>query len=587
MKGYFLGLVTLLFVLGQCVLAESYFVSVYGRASGDGSREAPWDLQTALRHPAVGPGDTVWVAGGRYSGVFYSELSGREGQVVVVRSIPGQEVVLDGNVPGNANGVLNIHGAYSWFWGLTVTNSAATGDAYFKDGVYFVGANSKLINCRIYNNGGNGVGFWRPALNAEIYGCVIYHNGYEGTARGHGHGIYSQNESGTKLIRDNVLFHSYGIGIHIYTENGAIDGYVLEGNVIFNSGIPGAGFIERNVLVGGMQPADRLVLRDNYFYNRPAFSSKASVQLGYAVPNRNAEFTNNVSVDGSVYILSGWNALQLTGNTLYSRSPDMQLLAFDDFAGISRPVFNNNDYYVGSLAMRSFSDWRDFSGQDAQSSFSATLPEQSNYHILTNRYEAQRAHIVVYNWSAEQSLLINLSGLLEEGADFEIYDVLRMDQAPVLSGEYAGGAVALPLTPSNPDLPLRAGSFTSLLSTTLPAFGVFLLRSSGHPDSLDLPLVPGAREPLKIIQCHPNPTVDLVVLELSVPSSGPLDVKVYDEAGRLVHRETFAVRAGRESLVLNLSRLGNGVYILEAGDRKETVQCKVVKRSFAWNPPDN
>ena len=179
-----------------------------------------------------------------------------------------------------ASAVLRIDGNYTWFWGLTISNSASTGSNYYKDGVFFGGANGKLINCIISNNGGNGIGFWQTAVNSEVYGCIIYHNGYSGDTRGHGHGIYGQNSSLLKIIRDNIMFHSYGIGIHIYSESGSIQGFSIEGNAIFNSGIPGAAFIERNILIGGLQEADRITITGNHIYNRPNYQSKASVQLG-------------------------------------------------------------------------------------------------------------------------------------------------------------------------------------------------------------------------------------------------------------------------------------------------------------------
>ena len=40
----------------------SWYVSPTGTSQGDGSLGNPWDLQTALSHPApVKPGDTVWL----------------------------------------------------------------------------------------------------------------------------------------------------------------------------------------------------------------------------------------------------------------------------------------------------------------------------------------------------------------------------------------------------------------------------------------------------------------------------------------------------------------------------------------------
>ncbi|MEK7061424.1 MAG: hypothetical protein AAB954_02070, partial [Patescibacteria group bacterium] len=49
-------------------ISAQYYVSPTGSASGNGSLENPWDLQTALNHPAVvHPGDTIWLRGGTYT----------------------------------------------------------------------------------------------------------------------------------------------------------------------------------------------------------------------------------------------------------------------------------------------------------------------------------------------------------------------------------------------------------------------------------------------------------------------------------------------------------------------------------------
>src|SRR6185295_4046668 len=49
----------------QATVHSGFYVASNGSSSGSGSMTAPWDLQTALNHPAaVHPGDTIWVRGG-------------------------------------------------------------------------------------------------------------------------------------------------------------------------------------------------------------------------------------------------------------------------------------------------------------------------------------------------------------------------------------------------------------------------------------------------------------------------------------------------------------------------------------------
>ncbi|TCO06078.1 T9SS type A sorting domain-containing protein [Natronoflexus pectinivorans] len=565
------------------VNATSFFVAENGTADGIGTMAHPWDLQTALDHPEdVQPGDTIWIKGGLYSGVFTSYLRGREGTPIILRAVPGERVVIDGNSDGDELGVLNIMGQHAWYWGLTITNSDETGENYYRDGVYFIGHSNKVINCYIHNNGGNGVGFWRPATSSEIYGTIIYHNGFRGSRRGHGHGIYGQNQTGTKLIRDNVLFNSFGIGIQIYTEEGAIEGFVLEGNIIFNSGIPGNRAIDRNILVGGLQPADRISIRNNIIYNRPQYSSKASVQLGYGVENRNAEFSDNIIVDGTLHVIKGWNSLQIVRNRFFARNPETPLIAFDDFSLINNPVINNNQYFAGTLNFESFSEWQDKSNQDQTSTFQSRVPAISAYEISANRYEKGRGQIAVFNWGNQEFVSVNLSRVLSINQEFQIFDVQNLSGNPVLSGVYNGGTIQLPMRLSDIERPFLEDSFKDELVHTLPEFGVFLVLpvKDSHTTGPEVSEV----LPMKIRKCYPNPTVDILAVDFYAPSRDILKAEVFDEAGRLMHHEEYRATFGDNTLILNLASLSGGVYIISlSGKSGQKSECKVLKRDFVLN----
>lgn len=562
--------------------ATSYYVSPAGSSNGQGTSASPWNLQTALNSPRISPGDTIWIAGGIYVGNFIAGLSGREGNPIIYRAVPGQEPILDGNANNGTNEVLRINGNYLWFWGLTITNSASSSDNYYKDGVFFGGANSKLVNCIVRNNGGNGVGFWQTAVNSEVYGCIIYHNGYMGSDRGHGHGIYGQNASLLKIIRDNVMFHSYGVGIHIYSESGSIQGFSIEGNTIFNSGIPGAKFIERNILIGGLQQADRITITGNHIYNRPNYQSKASIQLGYDASNRNAEVSDNKIVDGSLYMIKGWNSLQVLRNSIYARNSQMQLIAFDNFNNITSPLFNNNKYFGGTLAEMNFQTWKTNSKQDANSTYSSSMPTQNEYYVIKNRYEGGRANVVVYNWSRAENMMVDLSTVLSTNSRFSIYDAMNLGAGPVVSGTYSGGAIRIPLNLNSIEQPIRADSNRGDLEHTLPEFGVFIVTSVGSmPNGIETPVFEDL--PLKIKKCSPNPTVDLLAIEAYSPTQTRLLVNVFDEVGRMVYNEGFNSHIGDNKLVINMATLAGGLYIVTITDGAYTDTCKILKRDFALN----
>ena len=88
---------------------------------------------------------------------------------------------------------------------------------------------------------------------------------------------------------------------------------------------------------------------------------------------------------------------------------------------------------------------------------------------------------------------------------------------------------------------------------------------------------------LKIKQCHPNPTVDLLAIEAYSPSQTQLLVSVYDEAGKMVHNETFNGNVGDNKLVINMAGLSGGLYIVSLSDGENSATCKILKRDFALN----
>ncbi|MEZ4272600.1 MAG: hypothetical protein R3C68_14575 [Myxococcota bacterium] len=93
--------------------------------SGNGSEAKPWDLRTALGHPAaLQPGDTIWIHGGRYTGNHVSELVGATGAPITIRSAPGQWAVLDGD--GASGVVLKVSGAHTIYRDFEVTSSDAS-----------------------------------------------------------------------------------------------------------------------------------------------------------------------------------------------------------------------------------------------------------------------------------------------------------------------------------------------------------------------------------------------------------------------------------------------------------------------------
>ena len=128
-------------------------------------------------------------------------------------------------------------------------------------GVDSRGIKNKFINLILHDAVGN-IGLWkdssgRPSDN-EFFGNIVYNGGINSDDREHGHSLYIQNEVGSKWVKNNFFFNSFGYGIHGYSSSNAA-GMEFEGNTVFGSGALGSG-LTSNILMGGANP----IFRKNY-----------------------------------------------------------------------------------------------------------------------------------------------------------------------------------------------------------------------------------------------------------------------------------------------------------------------------------
>lgn len=406
--------------------AAQWYAAPDGSPSGDGSISNPWDLQTALNQPrAVRPGDTIWLRGGTYKGSFTSKLTGAAGSPIIVRQYAGERAIIDRGEQRLFPTALEISGAWAWYWGFEVMNSAtdrsietagSNPDNARATGINLLGKNLKLINLLIHDNG-TGVGFPMQAENVEIYGSLIYNNGWLAPDRGHGHGLYGQNHTGTKWITDNVFFGGFNHGLHAYAsgDGGYVDNFDVQGNVAFDSGIL-QGEYERNFLVGNGITCANNNIAENYAYF-PASTNVESFNLGYARGCQDANVRNNYIV-GNAALANNQN-LAMAGNT-----------------------------YIGTLS---------FQYQNTPGNSLVSYPENTQMprnspvsgvkvFVRPNQYEPGRAHVIVYNWDRKDAVEVDLSEVLKPGDAYEICDVQNFFGDPVINGTYDGSAVRIPMT---------------------------------------------------------------------------------------------------------------------------------------------
>jgi hypothetical protein len=456
-SGNLSGSVPVSLVIASASAGAQHYVAPTGSPGGDGTFSNPWDLQTALNQPAsVLPGDTVWLRGGLYgTGItnYTSSLTGTSALPIVFRQYPGEHATI--------NGSLTVNGGQTWYWGFEVANlagtdrsaaaSGTTGPANYLPGVVIFGPGTKFINMVVHDTA-QGFSFWMPAQGAEIYGSLIYNNGWQGTDRAHGHGIYTENQTGLKTISDNILFQGFGEGIQCYGSSQAfVQNYLFDGNTIFNSGALSSDGDDYNLLIGGGPGPQNITVTNNYTYHTPStVTGLSSLSWQFDSQASNLTATGNYWIGGDPAIdVNNWNGATFTNNTAYSQTG--YLLTARNLSPVSY-AWNNNTYYQAvnfaelNSTTQSFPAWQSATGLDQNSTLISGAPSGTWTFVRPNQFEPGRANITIYNWPLASSVAVDVSKILSVGSHYVVQTAQNFYGPPIVSGIYSGGTISVPMS---------------------------------------------------------------------------------------------------------------------------------------------
>lgn len=420
---------------------DERFVAANGQPNNAGTEESPWDLTSVLAgKQAVKPGTVVWVRGGNYKGAFKSSLRGAPDAPIIVRAYPRERATLDGHAPSEGEkNTLTVDGSSVWFWGLEITNTdtkrrtSETG-SWPTDikggGVRAKGNDLKFIHLTIHDTAvGFGTESWQTAQNIEVYGNLIYYNGWTAPDRGHGHGIYGQNKNGYQKLIDNIIFHQFSHGIHVYgSEQAHLNNFTLEGNICFENGSlgPDGG---RNILLGGSSVLNDARVVDNYTF----YAEGGNNNIGYVAGTKNLIMEGNVFAHGTELVkLDG----KISGNVFGS----VERMTAAELPGnqIGKPTW-------GSVLVR------------------------------PSVYEPGRAHIAIFNPENKEAAQVDVSKALKRGEAYVVRDAQNVFGEPVASGRYDGGTITIPMSLTQIALPI--GDAHKQPKHTAPEFAAFVLSS--------------------------------------------------------------------------------------------------------------
>ncbi len=425
-----------------------WYVSPTGSAQGDGSWDRPWDLRTALAHPAaVKPGDTVWLRGGTYPGSFTSRLNGTVDKPIVVRGFPGERATIDGGSAGAWT--LVVSGRWTWFWGFELTSSAIPrtaptvgGYVARASGIQNVGPSTgtRLINLDLHDVS-HLIEADTDADGWEIYGNLFHDYGFDDPQDSRGAGLSTKNRAtnALKRIEENILFRSFSYGIFLYTTiPGTIDNHLLAGNIVFDISVlsrwSAAGALSIHIGAGGTVARNHEIV-DNVTYTRPTFAARD--RLGWS---------------------GGIAALTMRGN-YFSGPTALELISMG-------PVTITDNVFHGRLVGFTAADF-------PSNTYHATRPTGGKAFVRPNRYDPERAHVAVFNWDRRDTIDLDVQGVLSPGDRYALRDVQNLAGPPVASGTYGGGPLVVPMGSASITPP--GGQVPVSVTHTDKEFGAFLL----------------------------------------------------------------------------------------------------------------
>ena len=457
--------------------APAFYVSPTGSPSGDGSFTEPWDLATALAGPAaVTPGSTIWLRGGTYTNAldprgFASSLTGTADAPIVVRQFPGERATV--------TNILFVTGAYTWFWGFEVTNPAPQQGVMH--GVHLKGPGIKVINLVVHDATDDGIFIGPEATGSEVTGSIVYNNGRTDNLT---HGIYCKSQTGTLLLKDNIVFDNWAYGFHCYANDGPyIQNIDLEGNVAFNNyvwGVPS----DADILVGGVFPASGITVNENYTY-RTNFTNTMTADIGSdVVTNQDLVCTNNYFI-GGWWRMGAWATATVTGNTLYNFTTGGMVWSLgsdNDQRWSDNTLFGDPSATVwrhDTTDVTTFDGWVTQNGFADPGTYAGSAPTGVKIFVRPNQYEPGRANIIVYNWAQQSAVSVNVSGILDMGDRYVVQNSQDFFGPPVASGIYTGRPLELAMVGITPPSPVGVAT-AQAAPVTGPTFNVFVLMKTGR-----------------------------------------------------------------------------------------------------------
>jgi hypothetical protein len=220
-------------------------------------------------------------------------------------------------------------------------------------------------------------------------------------------------------------------------------------------------------------------------YHSPGVRVFRTVQIGDStLLNGTLAFRDNYIAAGDNHALAVgyWENLQMQHNTFVGTS---SLVDIGDTT-TQGWQWGGNQYWRDPQAAAwryretdyTLDGWKAATGLGATDQAIAGQPPEPQVFVRPNQYESGRANVIIYNWTRQASVPVDLSGVLRIGDRFEVRNVQDLWGTPVVEGTYGGGAVNVPMNGVTPAQPIGGSPVAPI--RTGPDFDVFIVNRPGN-----------------------------------------------------------------------------------------------------------
>lgn len=468
------------------IQGSDFYVSSDG--AGDGTLGNPGSLTNAVAHngwaSTVAGGDTVWLRGGVYSNPkvvtdtanvsWMMSFSGAAGNLVTWRSYSNEWAKIDRQWRFGTSKYHRFRDLefYDSFKGNNPTNiSYPNGPwAHFDDASIGATSGNEWINCVIHDV----CNCWSGSTaGTSVRGCILWHVGLTG----YDHVSYA---SGSNFVGNISAWH-----VQNFINLSGVSRLSVKSNIVFGSAqIVNASGYGGDILLG----THTFELINNCFYNRYLTDAQVKCFSIDGATGQVASVNNNIIVAPLIgsFGSGAFDSISFQSNIVHMASPFASYTLFQRATSGGSWTVDFNQYTAEPSQTCRFEDtptlynslaaWQAGTGLDSNSKATNSAYPADVAVVIPNQDQLKRAHIAIYNWTRQNNVSVDVSGVLSSGDIYSLYSVQNYNAGPIKTGTFSGSTITVPMT-NLTTAPVLYGGNWGLIDppATSPEFGAFVL----------------------------------------------------------------------------------------------------------------